>query len=237
MATKAIKICAVNFFKKFLDEVVPTNRQLAHFNRREIEKKLSIANGRLVGQVEEMLNKWREKGVNGALSPLPVFVIGFDKGYSSTGREKGIGVVEKNYIVNDDLGNFFKVRVSKHDQRVQAVLFAPDHDTAFSLADQFKLFCARYENRHHYAITEYNGIPYPFAMTLEDNSIFGDNQQIPDQDNLTVLVFDLSFNCHTPYFVGDEINNEPYLPVINTVVIKEQHYKSQLNVYEKVVRG
>lgn len=237
MATKAIKICAVNFLKKFFEEIVDNgNKAIVAFNQRPIEQKMAVTVGRLVDDSEKMLAKWREKGIHGAISPLPVFLMGFDKGYNSSGLEKGRSVPMRNVVFNDDLGNFFKVRMSKHDQRVQIVLYAPDHETAFLLADQFKLYCARYENRHQYAYTEYNGRSYPFPMTLEDNNLFGANQQIAEQDNLTVLVFDLTFTCHTPYFEGDLINHQPYLPVVRAVVIDHNHYQTQENLYHKVVR-
>lgn len=236
MATKAVKECAVNFFKGFLDQVVPTNRAIEHFNNRPINQRLAVTAGRLIDDHEKMLNKWREAGISGAISPLPVFLMAFDKGYTPTGLEKGKSIAMSNFIVSDNEGNFFKVRVSKHDQRVQIVLYAPEHDTAFSLADQFKLYCADYKNRHHFAWSAYNGKIYPFAMTLEDNQIFGTNSPIPEQDNLTVTVFDLTFNCNTPYFVGDEINKTPYLPTVRAVVIDVEAYKNRANLYHQVVR-
>lgn len=235
MSTKAIKTAAVVFVKNFLDSVVATNHVIHAFNQRPISKRLSVVAGRLIDQHQAMLDKWREKGVNGTLSPLPIFLMGFDKGYTPTGLEKGKSITDQKFIVNDDQGNYFKVRVSKHDQRVQVVLYAPDHETAFSLADQFKLYCADFRNRHHFAYYEYNGLHYPFAMTLEDNNAFGANSRIPDQDNLTVIAFDLTFNCNTPYFLGDEINNEPYLSVVQAVVIDSEKIHTQNTLYHKLV--
>lgn len=237
MATKAIKICAVNFMKSYLDSLVADGSKIIEaFNKRPIQGKLALVTGRLVDSHEEMLNKWREKGVNGALSPLPVFLMGFDKSYASTGLEKGRSVAMQNFIVRDNADNYFKVRVSKHDQRVQVVLYCPDHETAFSFANQFKLFCADYKNRHHFAISEYNGVAYPFAMTLEDNNVFAPSSQIADQDNLSVLVFDLTFNCNTPYFSGD-VSGEPYLPTVNTVIFDNQTYEQQKTVYHQVIKA
>lgn len=237
MATKAIKIAVVDFVKQYLEEIVATNKAIKTFNERPINQRLAVVPGRLVDSHESMLNKWREKGVNGAISPLPIFLMGFDKSYTPSGLEKGASISIHNFIVNDDLGNFFKVRVSKHDQRVQLVLYAPDHDTAFSLADQFRLYCAEFRNRHHFAYTEYNGVPYPFAMTLEDNNAFSANAQITDQDNLTVLAFDLTFSCNTPYFLGDVEHNEPYLPVVKTVIYDDSHYRKMENVYHSVIKA
>lgn len=236
MATKAIKIAAVEFMKCFLEDVIATNKVIEGFKQRPIEQRLAVVTGRLVDQHEAMLNKWREKGVHGARSPLPIFLMGFDKGYASSGLEKGKSIVDRKFIVHDDLGRFLKVRVSKHDQRLQIVLYAPDHDTAFSLADQFKLYCAEFRNRHLLAYTPYHGAAYPFAMNLEDNNIFAANSQIPDQDNLTVLVFDLTFSCNTPYFLGDDVSQEPYLPVVRAVVMNYDHYLNQQRLYQKVAK-
>ncbi len=198
MATRAVKEAAAHFMLQFFRQLVPNgNQAIAHFIERPDNKKLAIAPGRLVDQSEEMLAKWREKGANGARSPLPIFLMGFAKDYSSTGLEKGRSVALQKYTVQDDKGNFFYLRLDKHDQRVQVVLAAPDHETAFSLASQFKLYCSNYGNRHLFSITDYNGLNYGFPMQLEDSQIFGAPQQISEQDNLTVLVFDLTFNCHT----------------------------------------
>lgn len=234
MATKAIKVCAVHFFKRFLNELVATTKSMETFNARPDEQKLAIVVGRLVDQHEEMLNKWREAGVNGAISPLPVFLMAFGKDYTSSGLEKGRSVSVRNLTVCDDDGNFFRVRLDKHDQRVQIVLYCPDHETAFSFASQFKLFANRYENRHNTAFSAYNGIYYGFAMTLEDNQVYAPSSQIADQDNLTVLTFDLTFTCHTPYFLGDVENNTPYLPVVQAVVIDHSSANEQINYYHKI---
>lgn len=234
MATRAIKICAVNFFKRFLDEVVPTTKAMETFNQRPAEQKFALVVGRLMEQHDEMLNKWREEGVNGAISPLPVFLMAFSKDYSSSGLEKGRSVSVRNLTVCDDDGNYFRVRLDKHDQRVQIVLYSPDAETAFSFASQFKLFANRYENRHNTANTPYNGQYYGFAMTLEDNQVYAPSAQIADQDNLTVLVFDLTFTCHTPYFLGDIDTNNPYLSVVQAVKIDHLSANEQVKLYHKI---
>lgn len=233
MATKAIKVCAVNFVKGFFDRLVPTNKVIEHFQQRPFKQQLALVTGRLVDRHEEMLNKWRENGQ--PISALPIFLMGFDKSYASSGLEKGRSITASDFIVYDQYHNFFKLRLSKHDQRIQIVLYAPDHESAFSFADQFKLYCADYRNRHHFAVTEYHGIPYQFAMTLEDNNIFGANSQIADQDNLTVLAFDLTFTCHTPYFCGDDVTKEPYLPKVKAVVLDHAAYANQLFHYHQVI--
>ncbi|AZI14495.1 hypothetical protein [Avibacterium paragallinarum] len=228
MATRAIKEAAAHFMQRFFQQLVANgNQAIAHFITRPDNKKMAIVPGRLVDQVEEALNKWREKAANGTRSPLPIFLMGFAKDYSSTGLEKGRSVALPKYTVCDDQGNFFYLRLDKHDQRVQIVLFAPDHETAFSLASQFKLYCGDYGNRHLFSINHYNDLNYGFPMQLEDSQIFGASQQIADQDNLTVLVFDLTFNCNTPYFLGDKVNRTPYLPTVQAVVLQEQQIKTR----------
>lgn len=235
MATRAIKEAAVEFMRRFFQEIVPNgNRAIEQFIHRPDNKKMAIAPGRLVDQYEDMLKKWREHGVNQPLSPLPAFLIGFAKDYSSTGLEKGRSVALQKYMVQDDKGNFFYLRMDKHDQRVQIVLFSPDHETAFSLASQFKLFCQNYGHRHLFSVTEYNGLHYGFPMQLEDSQIFGAPQNIPEQDNLTALVFDLTFNCNTPYFLGDRIEGAPYLPTVKSVILQDEHLKTRQAFYQNV---
>ncbi|MGX2973729.1 hypothetical protein ACWIUH_01410 [Ursidibacter arcticus] len=237
MATKEVKLCIVDFFKRYLDSLIDNgNLAIQTFNQRPTDKKVAIVPGRLIDQHEEMLNKWREKGVNGVLSPLPVFLIAFGKDYSASGLEKGRSVAMDNFVVKDNNGDYFNVRLSKHDQRVNFVLYAPDHETAFLLADQFKLFCAKYENRHSDAYYSYNGKHYPFPVTIEDNNVFGMNQQIVEQDNLTVLAFDVTFSCNTPYFVGDRIQNTPYLPVVQAVVIQDKRVNDR-EIFFKSIEG
>lgn len=235
MATRAIKEAAAYFVLQFFHQLVPNgNQAIARFIARPNNQKLAIAPGRLVDQAEEMLAKWREKGVNGARSPLPIFLMGFAKDYNSTGLEKGRSVALQKYMVQDDKGNFFYLRLDKHDQRVQIVLYAPDHETAFSFASQFKLYCGDYGNRHLFSITDYNGLHYGFPMQLEDSQIFGASQQIADQDNLTALVFDLTFNCQTPYFLGDVVRQTPYLPLVKTIVLSEEKIKNRQLFYRAI---
>ena len=235
MATRAIKEAASYFMLQFFHQIVANgNRAIANFIMRPDNKKLAIAPGRLVDQSEDMIGKWREHGANGTLSPFPIFIMGFAKDYSSTGLEKGRSVTQQRYTVKDDKGNFFHLRLDKHDQRVQVVLAAPDHETAFSLASQFKLYCGNYGNQHLFSITEYNGLHYGFPMQLEDSQIFATPQQISEQDNLTVLVFDLTFNCNTPYFLGDVVNNTPYLPTVQTIVLTDEKINNRQQFYRTI---
>lgn len=238
--TPAIKECAVNFFKNFLDEVKPYNDCMREFNNRPVNSKLKIVTGRLVDQIEQMLAKWRENpDKDKSHHKLPVFIMGFGKEYSSTGLEKGRSISQNNFVVRDKDGHYFNLRVDKHDQRVQIALFSQDEESAFRFSSQFKLYCSRTENRNQYAITTYNDIDYTFPMTLEDNNIFGVNQTIDSQDNLTILVFDLTFNCNTPYFLGeiDSAGNEiaPYLPVVKEVHLSDVNIKTRKAFYQSII--
>lgn len=237
MGVRPIKIACVEYIKRYLTEIIATNKRMVEFNSRPLKEKISVVNGRLVDQHEEMLNKWREKGVHGAISPLPTFLMGFDKNYTSSDLTKGRSISSKEYIVQDEQGDYFKIRVSKHDIRMQLVLYAPDVETAFSFADQFKLFCARFENRHAYAKYKYNNRYYGFAMTLEDNNVVAVDSPIPEQDNLTVYVMDLTFSCNTPYFVGYEPTGAPYLPVVNAIYLTSFDYQTGEDIYNQLIIG
>lgn len=237
--TPAIKEGAVIFFKEFLDEVMPTNQCIKAFNERPISSKFKLVTGRLVDQAEAMLNKWRTNpDQDKNHHKLPVFIMGFGKEYSSSGLEKGKTISQHNYVVSDNQGNYFNLRLDKHDQRVQIALFSQDEETAFSFASQFKLYCARYDVRHQYAVTDYNGINYAFPMSIEDNNIFAPTQTIDGQDNLTILTFDITFNCHTPYFLGqiNEKNQQvaPYLPVVTKIILKDEANERH-DIYKSVI--
>lgn len=71
-------------------------------------------------------------------------------------------------------------------------------------------------------------------MQLEDSQIFATPQQISEQDNLTVLVFDLTFNCNTPYFLGDVVNNTPYLPTVQTIVLTDEKINNRQQFYRTI---
>lgn len=243
MATKELKTAFVQFMLDYFSELDDVdNKHIRAFKQRKVAEQLAVAPGRLVDQHAEMLAKWREYAGNSNQKPtakLPIFLMGFDKGYSSTGLERGRSIADDGYLVENDNGDFFHLRLSKVDQRVQIVLYCPDAETAFLFADQFKLFCAKYENRHRHAYFKYADKIYPVPITLEDNNVFGANSQIPDQNNLTVFIFDLNFICNIPYFSGDKARDNPYLPTVKAVDIRYKenqlfYHRDIIKAFEKV---
>lgn len=240
MASREIKTAITKFVLKYFDELIPNgNKQIASFLNRKAENKIAIAPSRLVDKVDEMLSLYRERGKraeNNANVALPIFILGFDKNYAPTGLERGASIVDK-MVVEDDEHHYFYLRLSKHEQRAQLVLFCRDEETAFLFADQFKLYCAAFNHRTSPVRYFYNGKAYEFKMILEDNNIFGANNPIAEQENLTVLVFDLNFICQTPYFSGYEPENNPYLPTVKMVNISVKEAEHDLEIYHKLVTG
>lgn len=230
-----IKKASVSYIKRFTDEIVDNgNPIIAKFKERPPEKRMAVVVGRLVDNVDSMLGKWRSKEVR---APLPVILIGFAKGYESTDLSRGKSISEKKHMVKDSDGHYFYLRLDKHDLRMQAVVIAQDEETAFSLSSQFKLFCNRFENEKVKVFSKYNDKAYAFPMHLSDSNIYGADQQIENQDNLTVTVFDLTFHCNTPYFLGDEVNNTPYLPLVTSIdfSVTNEKSKEQEKLYNKLL--
>lgn len=230
-----IKKASVEFIKRFTDELLDCgNPTLIKFNKREPKEKIAIVTGRLIDNVEEMLKKWRTRSHP---APLPVIILGFAKGYSSTDLSYGGSVSDKKFIVQDADGHYFYLRLDKHDLRMQAVVITQDEETAFSISSQFKLFCQEFENQRLKAYSIYNDKPYAFPMRMEDSNIFGADQQIPEQDNLTITVFDLTFHCNTPYFLGDVVNDTPYLPLVTSVdfSVTNEKNKEQEDLYNALI--
>lgn len=240
--TREIKIAITNFVGEYLKEIIAKTPVMREFNQREPDEKLVIFPSRLMDQVEEIVRGYRKsptKDGSKAIGKLPMFCLGFSKEYNSTDLGKGRSVVDKNFIVRDNKNRFIKVRLDKHDQRVQLVLISPDSETAFYFASQFKLFCGRYENRRCYSITEYHGTNYAFPLTLEDNNIFGVSNQLADVKNLTVMVFDLTFNCSTPYIYGEVVQgkHEPFIPILKTINLSYEESRKREVFYKKVIVG
>lgn len=243
MCSLEIKAGIVRFFKGYLDSILDNNNLvLTNFNKRDIKNKVVIAPSRLTDKVDEMLSLYRQQSGNGLthnISKLPVFIIGFDNNYNSTGLEKGRSHGEKITTL-DDNGDYFYIKLDRHDTRVQFVLIASDNATSFSLSSQFKLYCSDFKNRHITSVQLYNHKSYEFPIIFEDFNIFGANQQNDEAHNLIIKVFDVNFQCITAYFSGDTVTKEPYLPLTKSVsfhVSDESRFKNNIDFFKVLEDG
>ena len=230
---RQVKIAMVDYIKNFLDSIVDDgNTVISRMNERDYTDKLVVVTGRLIDRVPEMLAKWRES--NGQInSPLPVMIVGFDRSYQSSDLDKGISISEQEYYVQDN-GNFFKLRIDKHEAHAQMILISPDDETSFSIASQFKLYCENFNNRVANYINEYNGVSYKFPMKLQSHNIFAPYREIEGVKNLTALIFDIVFDCSTPYFLGTA--DAAYFDKVSTINLKATSDLGSQEFFDTVVQ-
>ena len=174
---------------------------------RGVEKSIIWVPGRMVDAAEEMLAAYRRndnEGLPGHRSKLPVVMVGMAKDYAPTPGDRGRQTPGRQLIKieDDEPGNpasIYGYRQAMGDVRAQVVIFAADEPSARSLATQFGLFIAEFDNRRFKAAFTWGQYTVQMPVTLETPDV-AFMEIATDTKNLTILAVDLNLTATIPYF-------------------------------------
>lgn len=197
-----LKAAFGRYMYRFFKDLTPTTKPMVRYCEREFKHAVMLAPGRMIDQVDDLLNKYLRADINrGTTDPhdLPVILVAFGRDVTPTGRDYTRQVSEGVWVQlpGDELERAFRLKTIASDVRVQVAIFASDEPTARSIAAQFMLYVDDISNRRFKVDYEYAGVPLSFPAQLESPEVMAPVMPV-EAKNLTVLAVDLNLHCTIP---------------------------------------
>lgn len=189
---------------RFHRELIADTRSLREYANRSFSKAAVWAPGRMIDQVDDMLNSWRKNNTSEASQStplLPIMIAATAKDFMPSGAEFGRGYGDAQYVMipGDPKERIFKLRVVKGDFRTQVAIIASDEPTCRSIAMQLHLFMSAIAQRTFYAQFDLAGVKERWGVQIEAPDLMAVPTPAPDDvKNLTIMAVDLTLRATIP---------------------------------------
>lgn len=198
----AIKAALGRYLQHWHGRMFADTPALREYATRSFDKAAMWAPGRMVDQVEEMLEAYRKNDAAQADQPkpkLPIVLVAMAKDFMPAPPEYGRGMGDEQDVIipSDDRERLFRMSVVVVDLRVQIAIAAPEEGTAHSIALQLHRHTSTVSNRLFYADIPVAGIPQKWPVQIELPDLNGMNVAT-DVKNLTILLLDLTLRATVP---------------------------------------
>lgn len=222
------------YMSEFYAQLVADTPAMEEYIARGLAKSIVWVPGRMVDDVQAMLDEWRKNdndkatstpsGTPGLSSFLPVMLVGMAKDFSPALIDFGasVGTAIDVASPDDPYGRTFKLRLSVNEYRAQVVIIAPEAHTAHSIAMQFHLWANGPGGRRFKHWHEHAGQRHDFPAVLEEIDL-GAVDGKAEQKNLTILLVDMSIRASIPLFQSpkaDEASDGKPAPAGYPVVVQ-----------------
>lgn len=198
----AIKTAFGRMLQRWHRQVIGTTPAVREFAQRPFGEAALWAPGRMVDQVEEMLESYRKNDTLQSAQPrpkLPVLLAAMSNDFMPSGPEYGRASGDEIDVVlpADERARLFRLSVIPSDLRVQCAILAPEDSSAHSIAEQLHRFVSTIQNRLFYAAFPFAGMVenWPVQIELPEISAVATPT---DQKNLVILVVDLTLRALLP---------------------------------------
>lgn len=200
--TLPIEAAFGRYLQAFHAQLIADTPTLAEFAARPFAKASAWVPGRMVDQVEDMLQAWRGDNTSGearATPFLPMLLVAAARDYIPMSADTGRQAAEPLYcmIPDDPKGRIFTIRAAQCELRTQVAVCAADKPTAKSIALQLQMWCSRMSNRRFPAVYRLAGMDQQWPVQLETPEVMG--VVVPSEArNLTVLTVDFNLRASIP---------------------------------------
>ena len=204
--TEPIQVAFGTYLEEWFENVlVADTPALAEYAGRAFKNAAVWAPGRMIDQVDDMLDSYRKNDNSQVTQPktkLPILIVAMAKDFVPAPPEygRGLGDYVDVMIPDDAKKRLFRMRVAVADVRMQIAIVAADSPSAKSLAMQLHLYMSAIENRVFYSTYKLAGFDEKWGCMLELPDIMAMNS--PTQEgvkNMTVLVLDVNFRATVPF--------------------------------------
>lgn len=200
--TDPIKVGFGRYLQRWHAELIGDTPAMREYVARDFSKAAVWAPGRMIDQVEEMLNSWRKNDTSQEAQPtpyLPMVMAAMSKDYLPAPAEYTMPVGEPLNVTipSDTLNRVFRMRVVTAEIRTQIAIAAPEEPTARSLALQLHAFMGRLKNRRFYSPIELAGFTEPWPVVVARNDPQAINTAT-EAKNLTLLAIDVQLYATIP---------------------------------------
>lgn len=202
-----IKVGFGHYLQRFHKGLFPVTAGLQEFSAREFSKSAVWAPGRMIDQVESMLESWRKNDNADSSQPrpyLPVMIAAMSKDFLPAPPEFTRVVPDDMYVMlpDDPKERIFKLRMASVDVRIQVAIMAQEGPTAYAIALQLDLFAKASENRTFFAPFKLAGFSEAWPMTLEMPELQGISTPVGDTKNLSINTVDIQARGVIPLLRG-----------------------------------
>lgn len=200
--TTPVKEAFGRYLERFYVQLVADTPAMSEFTARGFSKSAVWAPGRMVDQVEEMLESWRKNDTSQAARAtpyLPIIIAAMAKDYMPAPPDFSRQLADPVFVTipGDTKNRVFSMRAVVCEIRTQVAICAPEEATARSLAMQLQLFCSAMGNRRFYANYLLAGFNEPWPVVFEMPEIMAVNAP-NEQKNLTILTVDFTMRATVP---------------------------------------
>lgn len=200
--TNPIQVGFGQWLSRCRQQLVADTPALAEFVARDFAKAAVWAPGRMIDQVESMLDSWRKNDTAGAARATPfqpVLIAAIAKDYTPAPPEFSRQLANPLYvrIPGDAKERVFRMRVVVAEIRAQVAILAYEPNTARSIAMQMHLFAEAAGNQRFYADYPLIGMSSKWPVVFETPDLMA-AAVANEQKNLTALTVDFSLRASVP---------------------------------------
>lgn len=198
----AIKVGLGRYLSGWHQRLFSDTNALREYASRTVDKAIMWAPGRMVDQVEEMLEAYRKNDTAQANQPkprLPIALVAMAKDFIAAPPEYGRGMGDEQDVIipADGRERLFRLSVIVGELRVQVAMIAAEDSTATSLATQLQRYMSTVQNRVFFADIPVAGIAQRWPVQIELPDIAAQSVAT-DVKNLTILLTDFTLRATVP---------------------------------------
>jgi hypothetical protein len=200
--TDPVKVGFGQYLHRWHSMLIADTPALREFAARPFSQAAVWAPGRMVDQVEDMLETYRKNDNSGVVQPktkLPIVIACMAKDFVPAPPEFGRGLADPVDVMipGDPKNRLFKMRAVFADIRTQVAIIAADEPTARSLAMQLHLFVSSFANRTFRYDVKLAGLTDQWPCAIEIPDLVAMNQA-NEVKNQTVLALDINVRASVP---------------------------------------
>ena len=183
-------------FQKWM---VAETKAMQHWKQQETPT--VIAEGRMVDDVDSMINSYRKLGAENAFLPRLLLCVQRIKEAPDYSQIIGVPFELDAVIPTDPQKRKVKIRALPRSYRVQYAFLVNDPDSAQSFTDQFSSYIQLHEKRRIDVSYEFaSDIKDKWHLTIFDNSIYPDSASVAEE-NITIGLLDFTMSGLLPQVI------------------------------------
>lgn len=200
--TDPVKVGFGEYLHRWHSMLIADTPAMREYAARPFSQSVMWAPGRMIDQVEEMLESYRKNDNSGAPQPktkLPIAFACMAKDFVAAPTEFGRGLSDPVDVMipSDPKNRVFKMRAVFADIRTQVAIIAADEPTARSLAMQLHAFVSSFANRTFGYPVALAGIDDRWPCAIEIPDLMGMNNPT-EVKNMTILALDINVRASVP---------------------------------------
>lgn len=185
-----------------IERMTPVNQPMTDWLARAPENRLTVCAERSGQDAATRLNHYL-RVANGAASgvdaPLPMLLIAFGRETQPAPADAGRSIAAPQNVQLVSGGPWYQMRVDYVEKTAQLIFVADENLTAAALASQLRMSLKAFNGNRFDVRWQFGGFTYSLSAQLETDEPLDEPQDLPDNANLTVILWSLPLRFQMPY--------------------------------------